>query len=143
VGETGSTGPAGPSVWGGITGTLSTQTDLQAALDAKATKSQTDYVSVFIASPSDKTYKLIVKSPLAMTITNLTTVCISGTCTVTGKINTTALGGTANSASSSETTQAHSSANSLAVGDDLQITISSNSSCVDLSITFEYTRTLA
>jgi len=31
----GPTGPAGPSVWGGITGSLSSQADLQAALTLK------------------------------------------------------------------------------------------------------------
>lgn len=35
-GDTGDTGPAGPSVWGVITGSIPDQTDLQAALDAKA-----------------------------------------------------------------------------------------------------------
>src|SRR3990167_79715 len=35
-GADGAQGPAGPSEWGGITGTLSTQSDLQTALDGKA-----------------------------------------------------------------------------------------------------------
>ena len=35
-GDTGPIGPTGPSVWGTITGTLSDQSDLQAALDAKS-----------------------------------------------------------------------------------------------------------
>jgi len=41
TGATGATGPVGPgSTWGGIAGTLSDQTDLQAALDGKATSAQ-------------------------------------------------------------------------------------------------------
>lgn len=98
--------------------------------------------SAFIATPSNKSYKIVVNSSFAATINEVTTVCVSGTCTVTGKINTTALGGTANSASSSETTQTHVSSNSVAVGDDIVLTISSNSSCADLTVKIKYTRTV-
>lgn len=98
--------------------------------------------SAFIASPSNKSYKIVVNSSFAATINEVTTICVSGTCTVTGKINTTALGGTANSASSSETTQAHASSNSVSVGDDIVLTISANASCVDLTVKIKYTRTV-
>ena len=77
--------------------------------------------------------RLVLKSAHALTITETTTICTSGTATATFKINTTALGGTANSVSSSEQSQSHSSANVVAVGDDIVVTISSASSCTDAS----------
>lgn len=103
----------------------------------------TDYISGLIEVPSDKDYKLIVKSPYACTITETTTISTTGTCTATFKINTTALGGTANSVSTSEQSQAHSSANSASAGDDIVLTISSNSSCENMSFTIKFTRSLA
>ena len=119
-----------------------TEATLEAALDFAA-QSQTETIAGFIETPSDKTYKLVVKSPFAMTITETTTISASGTCTATFKINTTALGGTANSVSSTEQSQTHSSANSVSVGDDIQVTISANASCADMSFTIKGTRTLA
>lgn len=113
-------------------------------LGTKAGTSQTaEQISGFIASPSDKTYKLAVKMAHAGTITEVTTISASGTCTATFKINSTALGGTANSVSSSETSQAHASNNAFSAGDDIVLTVSSNSSCADMSFTIKYTRTLA
>lgn len=108
-----------------------------------AAKPQTDFISGIIAVATDSDYKIVVKLPYALTITSTTTICASGTCTATFKINTTALGGTANSVSTSEQEQAHSSSNAAAVGDDLVITVSSNSSCQNLSFTVKFTRTLA
>lgn len=96
----------------------------------------------FIASPSDKDYRIVVKAAHGGTITEATTISASGTCTATFKINTTALGGTANSVSSSEESQSHASDNVFSAGDDIVLTISSNSSCADLSFTIKYTRTL-
>lgn len=101
-----------------------------------------EFMSGFIASPSNKDYRIVVKAAHAGTITETTTRSASGTCTATFKINTTALGGTANSVSSTEQSQAHSSANAFAAGDDIVITISANSSCVDMSFTIKYTRVL-
>lgn len=103
----------------------------------------TDYISGLIEAPSDKDYKLVVKSPYACTITETTTISTSGTATATFKINTTALGGTANSVSSTEESQAHSSSNSVSAGDDIVLTISSASSCENLSFTIKFTRSLA
>lgn len=106
---------------------------------ASATQTK-EFMSGFIATPSDKDYRIVVKAAHGGTITETTTRSASGTCTATFKINTTALGGTANSVSSSEQSQAHSSSNVFAEGDDLVITISSNSSCADMSFTIKYTR---
>ena len=97
---------------------------------------------VLIPVPENASYTLVLNSAVDRTVTKITTKCVSGTCTVTGKINTTALGGTANSASSTEQSQAHATANEMVAGDDLVITISSNSTCRNLSINIHTTRTL-
>jgi hypothetical protein len=107
-------------------------------------QSQTgEMISGYIGSVTDKTYKVVVKTAHAGTITELTTIAEAGTCTATGKINTTALGGTANSVSSSEVSQAHASSNTFAAGDDIQLEITSSSACTGLSFTFKYTRVYA
>ena len=116
-------------------------TDALSGLDYAA-KTQTDFISGLIAVPTNSDYRIVVKLPYALTITSTTTICVSGTCTATFKINTTALGGTANSVSSSEQEQAHSSSNAASVGDDLVITLSANSSCQNLSFTIKFTREL-
>lgn len=127
------------------TGDIPTESDYADLIDSAYNKTDdtvTDFISGFIETPDDQDYKLIVKAPHAMTITETTTVAASGTCTATFKINTTALGGTANSVSTSEQSQAHSSSNSVAEGDDIVLTVSSNSSCADLSFTIKFTRSI-
>lgn len=115
-----------------------------AAGSGGASTTQTgEQIAGFIASPSNKDYKIVVKAAHGGTITETTTISASGTCTATFKINTTALGGTANSVSSTEQSQAHASANVFSAGDDIVITVSSNSSCADMSFSIKYTRTLA
>lgn len=104
---------------------------------------QTAVIPAFIEAPSNKSYKIVVKSPIAFTITDVTTICASGTATLTVKINTTALGGTANSVSSSEESQSHASSNSVAVGDDIVLTFSSVSSCLDVSVMISGTYNLS
>ena len=104
---------------------------------------ETDFISGLIPLPVDSSYKLIVKVPYAGTITETTTESVSGTCTATFKINTTALGGTANSVSSTEESQAHASANAFVAGDDIVLTVSANATCVDMSFTIKFTKTLA
>ncbi len=96
----------------------------------------------FIATAADKDYRFVLKAAHAGTITETTTRSESGTCTATFKVNTTALGGTVNSVSTSEQSQAHASSNTFAEGDDLVLTVSANSSCLGLSFTIKYTRTL-
>ncbi len=105
-----------------------------------AARSQTEFGSWFFPSVSDKSYKVIVKLPYAVTVTNMTTICASGTCTLTGKVNSSAFSGAASSVSSVESSTAHNSAASA--GDDIVLTVSSNSSCVDMSVTITWTRTL-
>lgn len=100
----------------------------------------TDTMSGFIGAPANKSYTLVLKCPYGGTINETVTICASGTCTATFKINGTPLGGTANSVSSSEQTQAQASANTFAAGDDIVVTISANSSCVDMAFTLKVTK---
>jgi hypothetical protein len=108
-----------------------------------ASVSQTDFIAGVIEAPDNQDYRLVVKIPYGITITETTTRSASGTCTATFKINTTALGGTANSVSSSEESQAHASNNVASANDDIVVTVSSNSTCVDMSFTIVFTRTLS
>lgn len=96
-----------------------------------------------IPEAEDKTYTVIQKAAFAFTITETTTKAVSGSCTVTLKINGTALGGTANSATTSEQSQSHSSGNEVAAGDTLDIVISGNASCEMLTIDVAGTMDLA
>jgi len=114
-----------------------------AATGLASTTQTGEQISGFIASPADKSYKIVVKMAHGGTITETTTISVSGTCTATFKINTTALGGTANSVSSSEQSQTHSGTNTFVAGDDIVLTVSSNAACADMSFTIKYTRTLA
>jgi hypothetical protein len=122
--------------------------EIGAALEAipgggASTSQPGEMMAGFIATPSNKDYKIVVKAAHGGTITETTTISASGTCTATFKVNTAALGGTANSVSSSEQSQAHASANTFVAGDDIVITVSANSSCADMSFSIKYTRTLA
>jgi chemotaxis protein histidine kinase CheA len=107
-----------------------------------ASRTQTDFLSVLIAIPEDKTYRLATKLPYGITITEVTSDCESGTCTATVKIDGVALGGTANSVSTTEQSQSHASSNVAAAGTDLELTVSSNSACEGLSLMIKFTRTL-
>lgn len=91
--------------------------------------------SFLIEAPANGDYRVMVNVPVGIKITSVTTVCASGTATLTAKINTTALGGTANSVSSTEQTQDHAADNVMAVGDDLVFTFASVSSAVKVTAT--------
>lgn len=118
-------------------------TNVAAAGAAMKSTAQTDWISGFWEAPTDKSYTIALKARFAGTITEVTTICVSGTCTATVKINTTALGGTANSVSSTESSQTHSTANTFAIGDDIVVTISANSSCTDMALSVKFTYNLA
>lgn len=111
-------------------------------LSAAARSQTTEFISGYIKAPANQDYRLVVKIPHGGTITETVTRSESGTCTATFKVNTTALGGTANSVSSTEQAQAQASSNTFVADDDVVLTISSNSSCVGMSFTIKYTRTL-
>lgn len=113
------------------------------ALTGKATLSQAWEQSWLIEFPEAKDYRVVVDAAVARTITEVTTICSTGTATLTVKINSTALGGTANSVSSSEQSQSHSSANAVAAGDDIVLTLSSVSSAEMVSVKISGTLSLA
>jgi hypothetical protein len=115
---------------------------MRTALTA-ASRSQTSQFSFFIPTVADGDVVVIPMQAFAGTVTQVTTDCTSGTCTLTGKVNTTNFGGTANSVSTTKTSQAHASANTWTTGDDLVFTASSNASCLGMRVTVTYTRTLA
>lgn len=120
----------------GVTSAIQTQ------LTNKAGVQQTDFISGYIETVADGTIIVILNIPYAITISSVTTKCVSGTCTLTGQIEGVNLGGTANSVSSSKQERTHSSANTASVGADIQVSISSNSSCLGLSFTIKFIRTL-
>lgn len=121
------------------------------AMDANSTiggsviarQSQVFDWNVFIETPANQDYDVVINCSFAGTINEITTDCLSGTATVTTKINTTAVTGTANSASTTEQTQTPSGGNTFVAGDNIRLTISANASCADLSVKLKYTRTLA
>lgn len=114
------------------------------ALEAgRAVASQVWEQSWLILTPDDGDYRVVVDAAVARTITEVTTICTTGTATLTVKINTTALGGTANSVSTSEQSQSHSSSNSVAVGDDIVLTFSSTSAAENVSVKISGTLSLA
>lgn len=121
----------------------STASGARTNLAAAAAAQTEEFMAGYIKTVADGTIKLVVKIPHAGTITSVTTISESGTCTATFKINTTALGGTANSVSNSKQSQAHASNNVFAADDDIQVTISANSTCLGMSFTIKYSRTLA
>lgn len=116
---------------------------LATAVATKAAASQIGVIAGTIEAPGNGDIVLLLNSPLAITITSITTKSASGSCTATFKIDGTQLGGTANSVSAAEDEQTHSTDNVLAVGSDLSLTTSLDSSCVDMSFTIKYTTTLA
>ncbi len=120
----------------------STASGARTNLSAAALSQAGEFIAGYIKTPANQDYRLVVKIPHGGTITETVTRSESGTCTATFKVNTTALGGTANSVSSTEQAQAQASSNTFVADDDIVVTISSNSSCVGMSFTIKYTRTL-
>ena len=116
---------------------------VKALNSGKASVTQTVTIPAFIEFPEAKDYRIIINSPVAFSITSVTTRSSTGSATLTVKINTTALGGTANSVSTSEQTQTHSSANAVAAGDDVVLTVSSLSGAEDVAVMITGSITLA
>jgi hypothetical protein len=89
-------------------------------------------LSVFMESPTNKTYTLDLDVPEAYTIIKLSVKCVSGTCTVALQRNGTSItGATAVSVSSTLATATLSQA--CTVGDTITLVVSSVSTVVDLS----------
>lgn len=95
-----------------------------------------------VATVANQDYTVALKMPFGGSITEASTICRSGTCTATFKVNTTALGGTANAVSSTIQSQAQASANTFVAGDKIVVTLSANASCLDLAATLKITRTI-
>jgi hypothetical protein len=113
-----------------------------AALAAGRTQTEFGGSCTILGAIANGDFTIFLKLPHACVITETTTKLVSGTATVTPKINTTALGGSAHSATSTENSIARSSANAAAAGDDLVLTVSAGSSPVTLMFAWKYTRTL-
>lgn len=111
------------------------------ALTGKASASQTDRLSVYVPKAADGDMKFLRPFPNGATVNEMHVQCVSGTCTVTAKVNTTAMT-PAVSASSSEVAQAYTSGNVFGATDNLTITVSSNASAVGLTITLTYSTSL-
>lgn len=100
-----------------------------------------EFWSVVLETPEDGSYDIVLKIPYAVTVQAITTKCVSGTCTLTGKIDGVALGGTANAVSSVEQSQAHVGTNTMAVDTDFRFTVSANAACTRLTATVKVLRT--
>jgi hypothetical protein len=112
---------------------------VKTAVDAKAAKTQTDFISGIIEEAINGTYTLIITFPFAGIFTETVTQCDSGTCTATWK--TAGVTIAANAVSSSPDVQTASQA--FSAGDYLRLEVTSASTCVVMSFSLKYTRVLA
>lgn len=138
--STGPTGPTGPAST--VTGPTGPQGPTGPTGGVSPTQI-TGWSNLFSGVTADGDYVVYQKLPFAITITETTSDCDSGTATATMKINGTPLGGTANSVSSTEQSQSHASANVASAGDDIVVTISGAASVTNMRLSFTVTRTLA
>lgn len=121
---------------GGGVGTLSVDTNTYAQA------SQVFPFLGFLEGPTNKLYTIAYKPGFGGTVGNTKTVCTGGgTATVQFNINGTPMGA-ANSATSSGDNVTQTSANAFISTDIISATVSANASCIDLSLTATYTRTL-
>lgn len=102
---------------------------------------KTDRILRFIDTATNATYSIELSAPYGYTITKTLAKCISGTCTLTLKINGTAIDGGDHSVSSTLSQIDRTSANTVNVENTVTATIASNSSCIGLVISLEYIRT--
>lgn len=115
---------------------------LDEATSDKAVKTQTVCASFSFAFFDDGTQRVIINSPFAWSITNITVRTRAGTVSVTPKINGSALSGGAIAASTTEATEA--TTGNVAVGDDVELQFASTSAdCEGLTVTLAGTRVLA
>jgi hypothetical protein len=98
------------------------------------------FTANFVGVLANGTYTVVLKSPYAGTINDVTTKCSSGTGTFTVNVDGVPLGGTANAVSSTEATQTHTSANSFAVGADITVTLTDAATLVNPTLAVTYTK---
>lgn len=121
---TGPTGPTGPTGATGSTGPASSSDGLSGVMEA----------------PSNKTYRILEKSPVLLTITEFTTKMGAGTCTAKLQINGVDVTTGSIASTTSQQSVTPSAANVVAAGATVQLVVTSVSSAADLSFTFKYTR---
>lgn len=100
-----------------------------AALEAAFLARLAPDVGMAVTLIENRTYIIDRNASFAYDIETITSICASGTCTATVRINGVAVTATANSVSSSEQVRTPTGNNSVAIGDDVTIEITSNSSC--------------
>lgn len=106
-------------------------------------KSQKDFWSGLIVTPTTRSYDLARNVPYAGTIDNTTVFLTAGTASITFTINGTSIGGTGNSASTSQDSQSHSSANAFSSGDNIGMSVTAQSSSSSLAFTIAITKSLS
>jgi hypothetical protein len=100
----------------------------------------TDCISGIIQYPEAQDYVVWINVPFAITVLTMTTLCSTGTCTLTAKKNTTAITGLANSVSTTEVTNTATAGNVFAAGDDIRLTVSSLSGAENVWFNVKYER---
>lgn len=98
----------------------------------------TDFLSINIEAGTDRTYTLIINSPLRMVITSVTTQSAAGTATATLQIDGYDIGGDANAVSTTEVTTLHAEDNIVEVGGRLTLVMTDTASAEDIAITVSY-----
>lgn len=130
AGATGPTGPTGSAGSNGVTG----------ATGNTGPAGASDGLAGLLEGPSNKTYRVLEKSPIALTITEFTTKLAAGTCTAKLQINGVDVTGGSISTTTAQQSTTPSAANVVAAGDTVSLVVGSVSSAADLSFTFKYTR---
>ena len=98
-------------------------------------------ITIYLHRPTNLSDIKAWRFPWAADITNVKSICDSGSITFTGGIDGVDLGGTANSVSTTEDSEDHSSANSGTEGDYFTWSGTSNSLCKEAVITVTGVRT--
>lgn len=95
-----------------------------------------------IATVANQTYYFNCAAPFAGTLTSISGITRSGTCTVNAAIGGVNVTGTALSATNTVSTQSITAANTFVAGNSIQAVVISNSTALDLSLELTYTVTL-
>lgn len=113
---------------------------LWAELEAKPSKTQDwELTFILVGTIVDGTYHAVMNSKKNITITEITTKLVSGTCTLSPQINGIVMGGGTSAVTSTELVVQHVDKNVLNVDGDLNLVISSASAPVRLVVTLRGT----
>ena len=109
------------------------------ALPSFGAMTVTDCVSGIIQYPEAQDYVVWINVPFAITVLTMTTLCSTGSCTLTANKNGTAITGLANSVSTTRVTNTATAGNVFAAGNDLRLSASSISGAENVwfNIVFE------